>query len=153
MKFTPPACCEHLFGVPVCRHGGKEDSGSSNSGSDNATVVEEMLHAVSQHLVRNLSSQSDIQGLEGMALAIRYAIGVHFLLSLALFFLLLFLFVSLCSVFFFFVVVFFSLRHTLSLYRSFETSRKERARQNAPPLENPAGVKKLSRKNNNYLRS
>lgn len=59
--------------MPVCRHGGKEDSGS-NSGSGTATVVEEMLHGVSQHLVRNLSSQSDIQGLEGMALAIRYAI-------------------------------------------------------------------------------
>ena len=34
-------------------------------------MVEEVLHAVSQHLVRNLSSQNDIQGLEGMAQAIR----------------------------------------------------------------------------------
>ncbi|CAM9634277.1 unnamed protein product, partial [Ectocarpus sp. 13 AM-2016] len=54
------------------RHGEKEDSSSNGGrGSGTATVVEEMLHAVSQHLVRNLSNQSDIQGLEGMALAIR----------------------------------------------------------------------------------
>ncbi|CAM9634899.1 unnamed protein product, partial [Ectocarpus sp. 8 AP-2014] len=58
--------------LELFRHGGKEDSGSNGgSGSGTATVVEEMLHAVSQHLVRNLSNQSDIQGLEGMALAIR----------------------------------------------------------------------------------
>lgn len=50
----------------VRRHGGREGRDS------NGTVVEEMLHAVSQHLARNLSSPADVQGLEGMAQAIRY---------------------------------------------------------------------------------
>lgn len=48
----------------ACRHGG--------NGGGRGTVVEEMLHAVSQHLVRNLSSQNDMQGLEAMAQAIRW---------------------------------------------------------------------------------
>ena len=47
----------------TCRHGG--------NGGSRGTVIEEMLHAISQHLVRNLSSQNDIQGLEAMAQAIR----------------------------------------------------------------------------------
>lgn len=40
-------------------------------GSQHKTLVEEMLHCVTQYLVRNLSSQQDTQGLEAMALSIR----------------------------------------------------------------------------------
>lgn len=53
-----------VYSSRVQRHGGHERG-------KEGTVVEEVLHAVSQHLVRNLSSQSDIQGLEGMTQAIR----------------------------------------------------------------------------------
>ncbi|CAM9392659.1 unnamed protein product, partial [Scytosiphon promiscuus] len=51
--------------LELFRHGGREGRDSSG------TVVEEMLHAVSQHLARNLSSQADVQSLEAMAQAIR----------------------------------------------------------------------------------
>ncbi|CAM9572160.1 unnamed protein product, partial [Laminaria digitata] len=40
-------------------------------GSNHKPLVEEMLYGVTQHLVRNLSSQQDAQGLEAMALSMR----------------------------------------------------------------------------------